>query len=98
MKNNYNKMYNTSVASIEDLDVNETKVDSLNISDNMLSFVVVDSFKLKVREAPTKSSEVKCIVDKGDELIVKDILDDWLHIIMNDGFEGFVMKEFVKEV
>jgi len=62
-----------------------------------LMATVISSGKLNVRESPDKLSDVLCVVNRGDVLIVADtdIHDGWAFVQTNSGFIGYVMREYI---
>ena len=69
--------------------------------------VVSNCNKLNIREEPSTTAKILCVVDKGTEVIVDqtpsdpsfddDIHDVWVHVRTKD-VVGYVMGEFLKEV
>lgn len=51
--------------------------------------------KLNVRTNPTTDSEVVCIINKNDEVIIKDVFGDWYSVTTKDGDEGYCMSKFI---
>lgn len=51
--------------------------------------------KLNVRTNPTIDSEVVCIINKNDEIIIEDVFDDWYSVTTKDGDEGYCMSKFI---
>lgn len=51
--------------------------------------------KLNVRTNPTIDSEVVCIINKNDEVIIEDVFGDWYSVTTKDGYEGYCMSKFI---
>ena len=51
--------------------------------------------KLNVRTNPTIDSEVVCIIDKNDEVIIEETFGDWYSVTTKDGDEGYCMSKFI---
>jgi len=62
-----------------------------------LMATVISDCKLNVRESPDKLSDVVCVVNRGDVLIVADAdaNDSWVFVHTNSGFIGYVMREYI---
>lgn len=51
--------------------------------------------KLNVRTNPTIDSEVVCIINENDEVIIEEAFDDWYSVTTKDGDEGYCMSKFI---
>ena len=51
--------------------------------------------KLNVRTNPTIDSEVVCIINKNDEVIIEESFGDWYSVTTKDGDEGYCMSKFI---
>ena len=51
--------------------------------------------KLNVRTNPTIDSEVVCVINKNDEVIIEEAFDDWYSVTTKDGDEGYCMSKFI---
>lgn len=51
--------------------------------------------KLNVRTNPTTDSEVVCVINKNDEVIIEDVFGDWYSVTTKDGDEGYCMSKFI---
>lgn len=51
--------------------------------------------KLNVRTNPTIDSEVVCVINKNDEVIIEEALGDWYSVTTKDGDEGYCMSKFI---
>ena len=51
--------------------------------------------KLNVRTNPTIDSEVVCVINKNDEVIIEEASDDWYSVTTKDGDEGYCMSKFI---
>lgn len=51
--------------------------------------------KLNVRTNPTIDSEVVCVINKNDEVIIEDVFGDWYSVTTKDGDEGYCMSKFI---
>ena len=51
--------------------------------------------KLNVRTNPTTDSEVVCVINKNDEVIIEDVFGDWYYVTIPSGIEGYCMKQFI---
>ena len=58
------------------------------------TFAVVNTTTLKVRKEASTESSVLGLVPLGDELVVKEELDGWVKISIEEG-EGYVSKDYV---
>lgn len=61
-------------------------------------FEVVNCQKLNVRKLADKNAPVLFIIPVGTILEVDFYEDGWAHVRISDDKEGFVMKDFIKEV
>ena len=59
--------------------------------------IVSNCTKLNVRENPTKSGEVKYILNSGTEVIIdiEKSTDTWYYVTIPSGIEGYCMKQFI---
>jgi SH3-like domain-containing protein len=62
-------------------------------------YAVVTAKKLNLRELPTKSQEAKVIqiLKEGDLVLVSETSGEWARVFSENGIEGYVMREFIKE-
>ena len=51
--------------------------------------------KLNVRINPTIDSEVVCVINENDEVIIEDVFGDWYSVTTKDGDEGYCMSKFI---
>ena len=51
--------------------------------------------KLNVRTNPTIDSEVVCVINKNDEVIIEEAFGDWYSVTTKDGDEGYCMSKFI---
>ena len=51
--------------------------------------------KLNVRTNPTTDSEVVCVINENDEVIIEEAFDDWYSVTTKDGDEGYCMSKFI---
>lgn len=51
--------------------------------------------KLNVRTNPTIDSEVVCVINKNDEVIIEETFGDWYSVTTKDGDEGYCMTKFI---
>lgn len=60
--------------------------------------VVSNCKKLNVRVEPNIESEILCVVDAGDRLMIDPANSDeaWLNVFINAGIEGYCMKEYIE--
>lgn len=60
--------------------------------------IVSNCKKLNIRVEPNIESEILCVVDAGDRLMIDPANSDegWLNVFINAGIEGFCMKEYVE--
>lgn len=56
---------------------------------------VISPYKVNMREAATKNSQILCVLDPGTNVIVESIDGDWVHIYIPQGIKGYVMKEYI---
>ena len=56
---------------------------------------VNDCEKLNVRTNPTTDSEVVCVINKNDEVIIEDVFGDWYSVTTKDGDEGYCMSKYI---
>lgn len=76
------------------IDANAEKDPNADVEKAITATVV--SSKLNVREKPSRLGEVVCMVFRGNELLVEDIADGWVHIYTSSGAEGYVMEEYIQ--
>lgn len=62
-------------------------------------YAVVTAKKLNLRELPTKSQEAEVIqiLKEGDLVLVSETSGEWAKVFSENGIEGYVMREFIKE-
>lgn len=62
-------------------------------------YAVVTAKKLNLRELPTKSQEAKVIhiLEEDDLVLVSEVSGEWARVYSENGIEGYVMREFIKE-
>ncbi len=80
----------------ENLEFNVPNENSV-LEENAIIGIVSNCTKLNVRENPTKSGKVKCILNAGTEVII-DIdksTDTWYYVAIPSGIEGYCMKQFI---
>jgi uncharacterized protein YgiM (DUF1202 family) len=56
---------------------------------------VISSGKLNLRTSPSKSGEILCILNPGEELLIEDLADGWAHVYTSSGAYGYVMSEYI---
>lgn len=95
--NNYNKMHTDSTIPDVTIDKVETQETVPKQEEKTKLVTVTNCTQLNVRGKRSKSSPVLEIVNRGDELQVLEMFDFWVKVLVNNE-EGYVMKEFVKEV
>lgn len=52
---------------------------------------------VRMREHPTTEAEILAIVPRGGQFRVADIEDGWSHVCLEDGQEGYISAEYIKE-
>ena len=68
--------------------------------EQVVATVIIKGFvngceKLNVRTNPTIDSEVVCIINKNDEVIIEETFGDWYSVTTKDGDEGYCMSKFI---
>lgn len=58
---------------------------------------IINCKLLNLRERPTKDSLVICVLGADETLLIDDKQPEWAHVYTSSGFEGFVMRKFIKE-
>ena len=78
----------------------QVDVESVLLPDDekLIESVVVNCHRVNVRTMPSKGSPVICTLNEGDQITIKEIANGWAHINADLGVEGYVMKEFIREV
>lgn len=107
-KKNYSKMYAAEEeqavveAPVEDMPVpavEETPVEKpvVKKKPKTVKGAVVNCAKLNVREQMNTAATVLCVIEASDEVKVfaEENHDGWVHVITNDGLEGFCMKQYI---
>ena len=51
--------------------------------------------KLNVRKNTNIDSEVVCVINKNDDVIIEEALGDWYSVTTKDGDEGYCMSKFI---
>lgn len=88
-KNNKQEFHEQKVAKpVEDI-IAEEPVEKIG--------VVSNCEKLNVRVAPRLDADVLTIIDKNTEVVLceKQPKKDWYRVRIEDGTEGFCMKEYI---
>lgn len=100
---NYSKMYAAEEDKVIPVEVPVAvlpKVEDEPESKNALTVtgVVVDCFKLNVREQMNSSAAVLCVLPANSEVqvITGCDHDEWYHIFTEAGIEGFCMKKYIR--
>ena len=74
----------------------QTTVDQEQVAVTVTQKGVVNGCeKLNVRTNPTIDSEVVCVINKNDEVIIEEALGDWYSVTTKDGDEGYCMSKFI---
>ena len=65
---------------------------------NSLSAIVIDCYRLNIREKPTMYSKVLATIIVGTEVEVveKKKADKFYKVKLSNGVEGFCMKDFIR--
>ena len=60
--------------------------------------LVSDCFKLNVRTEPNKESDIMCVIEENEEVMIDPdySTEDWYKVYTKEGVDGFCMKEFIK--
>ena len=60
--------------------------------------IVVNCAKLNVREKPSVSAEVVCVLDAASEIavVVANSNKDWVNVCTAAGIEGYCMRKFIE--
>lgn len=76
----------------------EPVVEEIVNEESSLTGVVVNCSQLNVRKRPDKKGEVRCVLNKNDEVTIIDELADgeWLDVLTKDGVNGYCMKAFIQ--
>lgn len=56
---------------------------------------VVCPSHLNVRESANILSRVVAVLKPGDVVVIEDIQDDWTHIYISSGIEGYSLSEYI---
>lgn len=80
----------------ENLEFNVPNENSV-LEEKTIIGIVSNCSKLNVREKPTKSGEVKCILNAGTEIIIdiEKSTNTWYYVTTPSGIEGYCMKQFI---
>ena len=80
----------------ENLEFNVPNENSI-LEEKTIIGIVSNCTKLNVRENPTNSGEVKCILNAGTEVIIdiEKSTDTWYYVTIPSGIEGYCMKQFI---
>lgn len=74
----------------EEIDQNESDLFDESIGK------VANCERVYLRQTPDPENDRdKKILDKGTELFIIGETEDWYNVVLANGYEGFVMKEFV---
>ena len=94
-----NQVEESTLDSYQEVDQNteeQTTVDQEQVAVTVTQKGVVNGCeKLNVRTNPTIDSEVVCVINKNDEIIIEEALDDWYSVTTKDGDEGYCMSKFI---
>lgn len=83
-------------SNVEEVEVTEIE-ESEDVEARYLEVQNCD--KLNVRKEPSKESEVLEVVPVKTRMkYTGSLAEEWTNVTMNDGTEGFVMTEFIKEI
>ena len=103
--NNYQNYFNhgkkTTQATPEELTNELTERDPVTELEKLDEHinVLVTCTSLNVRKAASKESSVLSVVKKDDILEVEETIEkEWTKVKTQNGVEGYVMTEFIKEV
>ena len=60
--------------------------------------LVSDCFKLNVRTEPNKESDIMCVIEENEEVMIDPdySTEDWYKVYTKEGVDGFCMKEFIE--
>ena len=100
-KFNYSNQYNYEKGNEFDKELNPIQVETEEQKTveteepKPVTFGVVNCGKLNVRKAPNKSETPICVIEKGDEVIIKDSIEEWYKVTTKSGKEGYCMSEFI---
>ena len=94
-----NQVEESTLDNYQELDQNteeQTTVDQEQVAVTVTQKGVVNGCeKLNVRTNPTIDSEVVCVINKNDEVIIEEALSDWYSVTTKDGNEGYCMSKFI---
>lgn len=88
-------------SNVEEVEVTEIEDDSIEEGEDVEAryLEVQNCDKLNVRKEPSKESEVLDVVPVKTRMkYTGSLAEEWTNVTMNDGTEGFVMTEFIKEI
>jgi hypothetical protein len=77
---------------------NKVKVVEEEEKDEGKKFKVVNCKTLNLRETPYLLAEILCVLELGEEIVVKGFVEEWAHAFTSAGLEGYVMQAFIEEV
>ena len=94
-----NQVEESTLDSYQEVDQNteeQTTVDQEQVAVTVTQKGFVNGCeKLNVRINPTTDSEVVCVINKNDEVIIEDVFGDWYSVTTKDGDEGYCMSKFI---
>lgn len=94
-----NQVEESTLDNYQEVDQNaeeQTTVDQEQVAVTVTQKGVVNGCeKLNVRTNPTIDSEVVCVINKNDEVIIEEALGDWYSVTTKDCDEGYCMSKFI---
>ena len=98
-KQKVNQVEESTLDNCQEVDQNaeeQTTVDQEQVAVTVTQKGFVNNCeKLNVRTNPTIDSEVVCVINKNDEVIIEEALGDWYSVTTKDGDEGYCMSKFI---
>lgn len=93
-KPNVNQVEDSTLYNYQEVDQNTVEQEQVAATVTQKGFVN-GCEKLNVRTNPTIDSEVICIINKNDEVLIEDTFGDWYSVTTKDGDEGYCMSKFI---
>ena len=103
---NYSKNFKSTdkpkVSQVEESTLdNYQEVDQNTVEQEQVAATVMQKgfvngcIKLNVRTNPTIDSEVVEIINESDEVMIKDVVNEWYSVTTKDGNEGYCMSKYI---
>ena len=74
----------------------ETPADSISVEKApSITAVVSGCDLLNLRKGASSSADVIAFLENGNEVLIEEVLSDWLKVKTQDGLSGFCMKKYM---